>query len=56
LRRIPEPYWIEDGIRGPSADELAALRQERSQPIVTQLERCLREKVGLMSQKTKLVG
>jgi transposase len=54
LRRIAELYRIEDDIRGQSADERRAVRQERSQPIITQLEPWLREKLGLISQKTKL--
>jgi transposase len=54
LRRIAELYRIEDDIRGLSADERRAVRQERSRPIVAELEPWLREKLGLISQKTKL--
>jgi transposase len=54
LRRIAELYRIEDDIRGRSADERRTARQERSRPIVAGLEPWLREKLGLISQKTKL--
>jgi transposase len=54
LRRIAELYRIEDDIRGRSADQRRAARQERSRPIIAGLEPWLREKLGLISQKTKL--
>jgi len=54
LRRIAELYKIEDGIRGRSADGRRAMRQENSRPIIVDLEPWLREKLGLISQKTKL--
>lgn len=54
LRRIAELYRIEDGIRGRPANERRATRQARSGPIVADLEPWLREKLGLISQKTKL--
>jgi transposase len=54
LRRIAELYRIEDDIRGQPADARRAARQERSRPILTELEPWLREKLGLISQKTKL--
>lgn len=54
LRRIAELYRIEDDIRGRSADERRAMRQENSRAIVADLEPWLREKLGLISQKTKL--
>lgn len=54
LRRIAELYKIEDAIRGHSADERSAARQESSRPIIADLEPWLREKLGLISQKTKL--
>lgn len=54
LRRIAELYRIEDDIRGRSADERRAMRQENSRAIVANLEPWLREKLGLISQKTKL--
>jgi transposase len=54
LARIGELYRIEYGIRGRSAHERRAARQEKSRPIVAELEPWLREKLGLISQKTKL--
>lgn len=54
LRRIAELYRIEDDVRGRSAEQRRAARQERSLPIVANLEPWLREKLGLISQKTKL--
>jgi transposase len=54
LERIAELYRIEDDIRGRSINERRVVRQERSRPIVTDLEPWLREKLGLISQKTKL--
>ncbi len=47
-------YRIESEIRGRSADERRAARQDKSRPIVDALEPWLREKLGLISQKTKL--
>ncbi|MER8467612.1 IS66 family transposase [Mesorhizobium sp. M1396] len=54
LRRIGELYKIEDDIRGRSANERRAMRQDKSRAIVVDLEPWLREKLGLISQKTKL--
>lgn len=54
LRRIAELYHVEDDIRGQPADARRAVRQERSRPIIAELEPWLREKLGLISQKTKL--
>ncbi len=54
LRRIAELYRIEDDIRGRPANERRAARQARSGPIVADLETWLHEKLGLISQKTKL--
>ncbi|TPK62434.1 IS66 family transposase, partial [Mesorhizobium sp. B2-4-15] len=54
LRRIAELYKIEDAIRGLSADKRRAMRQERSASLIADLEPWLREKLGLISQKTKL--
>jgi transposase len=54
LRRIAELYKIEDDIRGLTAEARRAVRQDRSRPIVAELEPWLREKLGLISQKTKL--
>jgi transposase len=54
LARIAGLYRIEAGIRGKSADERRAARQAQSRPIVEVLEAWLREKLGLISQKSKL--
>uniref|UniRef100_UPI00177F2ED5 IS66 family transposase n=1 Tax=Mesorhizobium amorphae TaxID=71433 RepID=UPI00177F2ED5 len=45
---------VEGDIRGQPADARRAVRQERSRPILAELEPWLREKLGLISQKTKL--
>lgn len=54
LTRIAELYRIEDDIRRRPADERRTLRQQKSRPIVADLEPWLRQKLGLISQKTKL--
>src|SRR5690606_38649668 len=54
LRRIAELYRVEDDIRSQPADARRAARQERNRPILAELEPWLREKLGLISQKTKL--
>jgi transposase len=54
LERIAALYAVESEIRGRSADERRALRQEESRPILDELEPWLRTKLGLISQKTKL--
>ncbi len=54
LARIAELYRIEGEIRGRSAEERRALRQARSLPIASALEPWLREKLALISQKSKL--
>ena len=54
LERIGALYAVEKDIRGRSAGERRAARQERSRPIVDALEPWLREKLALISQKTKL--
>jgi len=54
LQRIARLYAIESEIRGHSADERRATRQEKSRPLVDELEPWLRAKLGLISQKTKL--
>ena len=54
LARIAALYRIEAEIRGRSAEERRAARQERSRPLVEALEPWLREKLALMSQKSKL--
>jgi transposase len=54
LQRIADLYAIEKDIRGRSADERRAVRQDRSRSIVNELEPWLRAKLALISQKTKL--
>ena len=54
LKRIAELYAVETDSRGHSADERRAHRQEKSRPILAELEPWLRTKLGLISQKTKL--
>jgi len=54
LERIAGLYRIESEIRGRNADERRAVRREQSGPIIAALESWLREKLGLISQKTKL--
>jgi len=54
LARIAALYRIEDEIRSRSADERRAARQERTRPLVDALQPWLREKLWLISQKTKL--
>src|SRR6267154_126784 len=56
LTRIAALYRIEAEIRGRSADERRAVRQERSRPLVEDLEPWLRTKLQLISQKTKLAA
>ena len=50
----PALYAIESEIRGRTAEERRAVRQEKSRPIIEALEPWLRAKLGLISQKTKL--
>lgn len=54
LERIANLYAIEKDIRGRNADERRAVRQDRSRPIIDDLEPWLRAKLALISQKTKL--
>jgi transposase len=54
LERIAGLYAIEKEIRGRSAEERRAVRQDRSRPILDDLEPWLRAKLALISQKTKL--
>ena len=56
LTRIAAFYRIEDEIRGRSADQRRAVRQERSRPLVEDLEPWLRTRLQLISQKTKLAA
>ena len=54
LLRIAALYRIEAEIRGRSAVERRAVRQERSRPLVEAFEPWLRGKLGLVSQKSRL--
>jgi transposase len=54
LARIATLYQVEADIRGRPAEERRAVRQARSRPIVAALEPWLKEKLGLVSQKSKL--
>jgi transposase len=54
LARIAALYRIEADISGRSADERCAIRQQHSRPLVEALQPWLREKLSLISQKTKL--
>ena len=54
LERIAALYAIEKDIRGRCADERREIRQARSRAIVDDFEPWLREKLALISQKTKL--
>src|SRR3954468_2966979 len=47
-------YKVEAEIRGRSAEERRAARQERSRPLVEAMETWLREKLALVSQKSSL--
>jgi transposase len=54
LQRIAAFYEIEKDNRGRGADERRAVRQEKTRPLIAALEPWLREKLALISQKTKL--
>ena len=54
LQRIAELYESEKGIRGRQADERHEVRKEKTRPLIVALEPWLREKLALISQKTKL--
>jgi transposase len=54
LERIAKLYAIESAMRGRSADERRAVRQDKTKPVVDDLEVWLHVKLGLISQKTKL--
>jgi hypothetical protein len=54
LARIAELYRLEADIRGRSADERRAVRQQKSRAIVDALQPWLRAKLALVSQKSKL--
>ena len=54
LERIATLYAIEKDIRGSSPDARRAAREDKSRPILVALEPWLREKLALISQKSKL--
>lgn len=54
LERIAALYRIETEIRGRSPEERRAVRQARSRPVVDALEPWLRQRLALVSQKSKL--
>ncbi|MBZ9852160.1 IS66 family transposase, partial [Mesorhizobium sp. CA14] len=54
LQRIAELYKIESDIRGRPAEERRAARQQKTRPIIDALDPWLREKLVLVSQKSKL--
>jgi len=54
LERLAGLYAVEKDIRGRRSDERRAVRQDRSRPIIDDLEPWLRAKLALISQKTKL--
>jgi transposase len=54
LERIAALYAIEKDIRGRSANERRSVRQARTRPLIADLEPWLREKLALISQKSKL--
>jgi len=54
LARIAALYRIEGDIHGRHAGERQAERQERSRPLIAAFEPWLREKLALVSQKSKL--
>ena len=54
LERIGALYAVEKDIQGRNPDERRAARQEKSRAIADALEPWLRDKLALISQKTKL--
>jgi transposase len=54
LVRIAALYRIEDDIRDRTAEERLVVRQERTRPLIEALQPWMREKLSLISQKTKL--
>jgi transposase len=54
LESIAAFYAIEKDIRGCAPDARKATRQDKSRPILDALEPWLREKLALVSQKSKL--
>jgi hypothetical protein len=54
LQRIAALYAIERDVRGRSPQERRAARQQRTRPLLEELELWLRDKLALISQKTRL--
>ena len=54
LEHIAALYRIETEIRGLTADERRAMRQDKSRPVTDNLKPWLSDKLTLISQKTKL--
>ena len=54
LKRIGGLYAVEADIRGRSAEERRAVRQDRSRPLIEVLEAWLRARLGTIRQKGKL--
>ena len=54
LQRIAQLYAIEKDIRGRNPEERRAVRQDRARLVIADLEPWLREKLALISQKSKL--
>lgn len=54
LEHIAELHRIETAIRGDDADARQRARQDKSRPIIEAMEPWPREKLSLISQKTKL--
>jgi transposase len=54
LERIAAFYAIEKDVRGRGADERRACRHERTRPLLADFEPWLRDKLALISQKSKL--
>ena len=54
LARIAGLYRIEAEIRGRPAEERCAVRRARSRPILAAMEPWLQDRLGLISQKSKL--
>ena len=54
LERIAELYHVEGDIRGRTAEERRTARQHRSRPLIAAMEPWLRDKLALVSQKSKL--
>jgi transposase len=54
LERIGKLYAVESEIRGCSAEKRREARQQKSRPLIEELEPWLHAKLALISQKTKL--